>query len=256
MPQSVHGAAAGELPVQMGYRVSPDTVLIGQPFNLFVKVHAPKGVRFEFPAGPDTATQNGIRPIELRGEKLVSMLADTAVALYHLVAWDVGAQPLRFPDVRVTFEGQERRPHARRRIGVREIGPACGYHAPGAEAGATADRSAGLQLAALARRCSRRRSPPCSSGGRGAVTGTGPRRRSIPTRARSRNSRGSSSSGFSRRAATASTTPHMVDVVREYLAARVPGVRRSDTSSELLRTMQPRDGVEGELPRLLERADW
>jgi hypothetical protein len=47
----------------------------------------------------------------------------------------------------------------------------------------------------------------------------------------------------------------MVDVVREYLAARVPGVRRSNTSSELLRTMQPRDGVEAELPRLLERAD-
>jgi len=108
-PQSVQ-APPVDLPVQMGYRVSPDTVLIGQPFNLFIKVNAPKGVRFEFPSGPDTATQNGIRPIELRGEKLVSMLGDTAVALYRLVAWDVGAQPLRFPDVRVTFEGQERRP--------------------------------------------------------------------------------------------------------------------------------------------------
>jgi hypothetical protein len=47
----------------------------------------------------------------------------------------------------------------------------------------------------------------------------------------------------------------MVDVTREYLAARILGVRRSDTSSELLRTMQPRDGVEGELPGLLERGD-
>ena len=94
----------------MGYRVSPDTVLIGQQFNLFIKVLAPTGVRFEFPTGPDTTTQNGVRPIELRGEKLVSMLGDTAVALYHLVAWDIGTQPLRIPDVRVTFEGQERRP--------------------------------------------------------------------------------------------------------------------------------------------------
>ena len=99
-----------ELPVQMGYRVSPDTVLIGQPFNLFIKVLAPQGVRFEFPLGPDTTTQNGVRPIELRGEKVVSVLGDTAVALYRLVAWDIGTQPLRFPDVRVTFEGQERRP--------------------------------------------------------------------------------------------------------------------------------------------------
>jgi hypothetical protein len=47
----------------------------------------------------------------------------------------------------------------------------------------------------------------------------------------------------------------MVDAAREYLAARVPGVRRSDTTSELLRAMQPHDGVEAELPRLLERAD-
>jgi hypothetical protein len=47
----------------------------------------------------------------------------------------------------------------------------------------------------------------------------------------------------------------IVDAAREYLAARVPGVRRSDTTSELLRAMQPRDGVEAELPRLLERAD-
>jgi hypothetical protein len=47
----------------------------------------------------------------------------------------------------------------------------------------------------------------------------------------------------------------MVDVGREYLAARVPGVRRSNTTIELLRAMQPRDGVEGELPRLLDRAD-
>jgi hypothetical protein len=47
----------------------------------------------------------------------------------------------------------------------------------------------------------------------------------------------------------------MVDVVRAYLAARVPGVRRSDTTSEILRTMKPRDGVEAQLPQLLERAD-
>ena len=47
----------------------------------------------------------------------------------------------------------------------------------------------------------------------------------------------------------------MVDVVREYLAARVPGVRRSNTTSELLQAMRPRDGVEAELPQLLERTD-
>jgi hypothetical protein len=47
----------------------------------------------------------------------------------------------------------------------------------------------------------------------------------------------------------------MVDVTREYLAGRVPGVRRSDTTSELLRAMKGSEGVEAELPRLLEQAD-
>jgi hypothetical protein len=46
-----------------------------------------------------------------------------------------------------------------------------------------------------------------------------------------------------------------VDVTREYLAARVSGVRRSDTTTELLRTMNPGAGPEGELPRLLDQAD-
>ena len=110
LAQNTAQVPPAQLPLQMGYRVTPDTVLIGQPFNLFIKVVAPKGVRFDFPVGPDTTTQNGVRPIELRGEKLVTMLGDTAVALYHLVAWDIGTQPLRFPDVRVAFEGQERRP--------------------------------------------------------------------------------------------------------------------------------------------------
>ena len=49
-----------QLPVEMGYRVTPDTVLVGQPFNFFIKVLAPKGVRFEFPVGPDTTTQYGV----------------------------------------------------------------------------------------------------------------------------------------------------------------------------------------------------
>ncbi|MGH9422342.1 MAG: hypothetical protein ACRD3J_20365, partial [Thermoanaerobaculia bacterium] len=47
----------------------------------------------------------------------------------------------------------------------------------------------------------------------------------------------------------------VVDVAREYLAARVQSVRRSDTTTELVRAMQPREGVEAELPALLESAD-
>jgi hypothetical protein len=244
----------GQLPVQMGYRVSPDTVLIGQPFNLFIKVLAPEGVRFEFPLGPDTATQNGIRPIELRGEKIVSMLGDTAVALYHLVAWDVGTQPLRFPDVRVTFEGQERRPPlGGASVFVKSVLPAdtsLRIPKPARPLIVLPVFNWWLLLAALAaaavavllwwawRRYRNRPKKPIDPYVRA-------QQEFAHIEARRLLDAGGSAEYFTA----------MVDITREYLAARVPGVRRSDTTSELLRTMKPGDGSEAALPGLLERAD-
>jgi hypothetical protein len=253
VPQSVQ-APPGDLPVQMGYRVSPDTVLIGQPFNLFIKVNAPKGVRFEFPAGPDTTTQNGIRPIELRGEKLVSMLGDTAVALYRLVAWDIGVQPLRFPDVRVTFEGQERRPAlGAASVFVKSVLPAdtsLRVPKPARPLIVLPAFNWRLWLALLAaailaailwwawRRYRNRPKAPVDPYAQAQEEFAQIDRRRLLENGRYGDYYAAS-----------------VDVVRRYLAARVPGLRTSDTSSELLRTMQPRDGVEAELPRLLDAGD-
>ena len=253
VPQSVQTRPA-ELPVQMGYRVSPDTVLIGHQFNLFIKVHAPTGVRFEFPSGPDTATQNGIRPVELRGEKLVTMLADTAVALYHLTAWDIGVQPLRFPDVRITFAGQERRlPLAGALVFVKSVLPAdtsLRVPKPPRPVIVLPVFNWLLWLALLAaaivagllwwawRRYRNRPKPPVD-----------PYAHAQQEFARIEQRRLLEDGNY------AEYYARMLDVAREYLAARVPGVRRSNTSSELLRTMQPRDGVEADLPRLLERGD-
>ena len=253
VPQSAQ-AQPGDLPVQMGYRVSPDTVLIGQPFNLFIKVNAPKGVRFEFPAGPDTATQSGIRPIELRGEKLVSMLGDTAVALYRLVAWDIGQQPLRFPDVRVTFEGQERRPPlGAASVFVRSVLPAdTSLRVPKPARPLIilpvfnwlqwlALLAAAIVAALLWwawRRYRNRPKAPVDPYERAQEEFAQLERRRLLENGR-----------------YAEYYAAVVDVTRAYLAARVPGVRRSDTTSELLRAMQPREGVESELPRLLERGD-
>lgn len=247
-------APPADLSVQMGYRVSPDTVLIGQPFNLFIKVNAPKGVRFEFPAGPDTTAQNSIRPIELRGEKLVSMLGDTAVALYRLVAWDIGLQPLRFPDVRVTFEGQERRPPlGGASVFVKSVLPAdttLRVPKPARPPIVLPVFNWLLWLALLAaailaailwwawRRYRNRPKAPVDPYVRAQQEFAQIERRRLLEDGR-----------------YAEYNAAMVDIVRTYLAARVPGVRRSDTTSELLRTMQPRDGIESELPRLLERGD-
>lgn len=243
-----------QLSVQMGYRVSPDTVLIGEPFNLFIKVYAPKGVRFEFPTGPDTTTQNGTRPIELRGEKLVTMLGDTAVALYHLVAWDIGIQPLRFPDVRVTFQGQERRPPlGGASVFVKSVLPAdTSLRVPKAARPLIVlpvfnwllwlALLAAAIAAALAwwawRRYRNRPEPPVDPYARAQQEFARIGQRHLLEDRR-----------YDEYYAA------MVDVTREYLSARVPGVRRSDTTSELLRAMQPREGIEGELPRLLDRGD-
>ena len=243
-----------ELPVQMGFRVSPDTVLIGQPFNLFIKVLAPRGVRFEFPAGPDTTTLSGILPIELRGEKIVSMLGDTAVALYHLTAWEVGTRPLRLADVRVTFEGRERRlTLGGASIFVRSVLPAdTSLRVPKPARplivlpvinwllwlGVLAAAIAAVLLWWAWRRWRNRPKPPID-----------PYARAQQEFARIEARRLLEDGQYAEYFAA------MVDVTREYLAARVPGIRRSDTTTEILRVMNPGAGAETELPRLLEQAD-
>jgi membrane protein implicated in regulation of membrane protease activity len=253
MPERA-SAQAAPFTVQMGFRVSRDTVIVGQPFDLFVKVLAPKGVRFEFPAGPDTTMKNGVRPIELRAAKVVSMLGDTAVALYHLVAWDIGVQPLRIPDVRVTFGKEERRPSlAAASVFVRSVLPAdTALRVPKPPrppiilpvfnwwpwiALVAAIIAAVLLWWAWRHYRNRPKAP------------VDPYVRAQRELERIEKLR------LIEEGRAALYLALVVDVVREYLAARVQGVRRSDTTTELLRAMQPHDGVEAELPALLERAD-
>ena len=250
----VTSGGAADLPVKMGFTVRPDTVLVGQPFNLLVKVHAPKGVRFEFPEGPDTTVVNGVRPIELRGARAVTMIGDTAVALYRLVAWDIDRQPLRIADVRVSYEGVERRaPLTTASVFVKSVLPA--------DSASRIPKPArplivlpvfnwwpwiALALAAIIggllwwawRRYRNRPIPPVDPYVRA-------QREFARIEARDLNS-----------ADSGDYLADMVDVTREYLAARVTGVRRSDTTTELLRAMQPEHGVERELPALLDRADF
>jgi hypothetical protein len=242
-----------DLPVKMGFTVTPDTVLVGQPFDLLVKVHAPAGVRFEFPDGPDTTAENGVRPIELRGERVVSMLADTAVAVYRLVAWDTGVQPLRIADVRVSFGGLERRaPLAAASVFVQTVLPALDdLRVPKPArplivlpvfnwwpwiALAVAALLSGLLWWAWWRYRNR------------PIPAVDPYVRAQREFARVE-ARELTDALAGRYLAA------MVDVMREYLAARIPGVRRSHTSSELLRAMRPEGTAEGHLIPLLERAD-
>lgn len=253
---TIQQGLGADLPMKMGFTVRPDTVVVGQPFNLLVKVHAPKGVRFEFAEGPDTAVQNGVRPIELRGARAVTMIGDTAVALYRLVAWDIGAQPLRVADVRITYGGVERRaPLGTASVFVRSVLPAAeNLRVPKPArpvivlpvfnwwpwiALAIAVLVGGLLWWAWSR-YRNRPIPPVDPYARAQREFARIEAQALPE----------SGGGAARQ-----YVAEMVDCTREYLAARVPGVRRSDTTSELLRSMQPGDGVERDLPELLERAD-
>ncbi|HET7549936.1 MAG TPA: hypothetical protein VFK04_01520 [Gemmatimonadaceae bacterium] len=99
---------AGTQPVQMGVLVRPDTVTVGEHFQVLVRVRAPRGSQISFPPGPDSGlTVEAVDPRELRESPDSSFTEETAV--YTLVAWDTGWQASRLGDLVVTTDGADRR---------------------------------------------------------------------------------------------------------------------------------------------------
>lgn len=85
-------AAASSLEqVRAGVSVSADTVTVGTPFLVQVRVRAPAGAAVEFPPGPDTS--GVVQPLDppqlMAGPD--SSVVDRTVR-YRLAAWDVGLQ--------------------------------------------------------------------------------------------------------------------------------------------------------------------
>jgi hypothetical protein len=94
--------------VQRGVTVTPDTVTVGEPFRLTVRIHAPLGATIEFPNGPDSgATVEALDSKQVRATPDSTAVDQTVT--YRLAAWDVGWQPLRVADVIVKLDAQERR---------------------------------------------------------------------------------------------------------------------------------------------------
>ena len=94
--------------VKAGVTIAPDSVRIGDPFRVTVGVRAPAGAAIEFPRALDTtAAVQSLDPVAVRTS------ADTTVmeqyADYRVAAWDIGKQPIRLEDVLVRYEGQVRR---------------------------------------------------------------------------------------------------------------------------------------------------
>jgi hypothetical protein len=88
--------------VMLGVRVAPDTVTVGAPFQVLVRIRAPRGSRIEFSLGPDST--GAVQALDTRQ---VQDSPDTtgaeAMATYRLAAWDVGPQQVLIPDAMVRF---------------------------------------------------------------------------------------------------------------------------------------------------------
>ena len=104
----VQAVAPAQGPVQRGVVVVPESVTVGDPFRVVVRVRAPRGAEVEFPTAPDSGT--GVEPLD---PIVVVPGTDTTLveqtATYRLAAWDVGHLPIRFPEILVRQEGVTRR---------------------------------------------------------------------------------------------------------------------------------------------------
>lgn len=88
--------------------VTPDTVAIGEPFTVRIRVRAPKVASIRFPDVPEPA--NAVEAVDPRAvdEGPPGDVLDRT-ARYAFVAWDVGLRGPAFGPVVVTVGGQARR---------------------------------------------------------------------------------------------------------------------------------------------------
>jgi hypothetical protein len=100
---------ADEFRPQYGVSVSADTVRVGDPFRVVLRVRAAEGSTIVFPEGPDTT--GAIQPLD----RLVTEILDDTTAFidesatYRLAAWDVGPQLIELGEMRIQLGTGERR---------------------------------------------------------------------------------------------------------------------------------------------------
>lgn len=106
--QATPRVAAEPFQVKAGVTVAPDTVKVGDPFRVTAGIRAPRGATIEFPRATDSSSAvQSLDPVEVRTSgdtTAVEQYAD-----YRVAAWDVGSLPVRFEDAIVRVDGIERR---------------------------------------------------------------------------------------------------------------------------------------------------
>ena len=84
--------------IQSGVVVRPDSVTVGDPFEVVVRVRAPKDAVIEFPQTPDSgAAVEALDPVQVTSFPDTS--ATERTARYRVTAWDVGELPIHFDDI-------------------------------------------------------------------------------------------------------------------------------------------------------------
>ncbi len=126
------GAPASQTPlplgdpsaVRLGVQVQPDTVTVGDRFTVFIRVRVPAGATIAFPAGPDSGAVELVTEAAFTEPRIDSLWTEQTAG-YRLAAWDVDSQPLMFPGIVVRAGGVERQvPLGTLSIFVRSVLPA------------------------------------------------------------------------------------------------------------------------------------
>jgi len=260
-PDSVPAIEAPSTPdiaVQLGVSVRPDTVTVGQHFVVVIRVRAPRGATIEFPQVSDSAATRSITATQVVSKPVVQTIQDSAgilsSAAYRLAAWDVGAQSLGLPDVTVKLGTQTGYVSlASRTVFVKSVLPADStLRVPRPPRPPIALTPFDwlpwiVALAAL-----------IAAGLIWRIWVWYQRRKNTPPDPYSAAMREFDRITAMRLVETGEPEKHLAlttDVMREYLAARVPEIERSQTSSELLLAVAPIHEAVRELGEILWRAD-
>lgn len=247
-----------EFPVQLGVRLTPDTVTVGQRFVALIRIRAPRGATIVFPTESDSSAKATATATQLIGKPAVQITQDSAGvtgnAAYRLAAWDINAQTLGLGDIVVQLNGKTGYVSlASTHVFVRSVLPADSTKRipkpprPPIEIkpfdwlpwlmALAALVAAGILWRLWVWYRSRKNAP--------VDPYTAAEREFARVEAM-----GLVASGEGERHAAL-----MSDVMRDYLSARAPGVERSQTSSELLASATWIHGVAKGLGELLWRTD-
>ena len=94
--------------IQRGVVVEPQTVTVGDPFQVIVRVRAPRGSVIEFPQAIDSGLKvESLDPVSVQPGRDTLSVEQTAT--YRVAAWDIGKQPIRFADIVVRQGADVRR---------------------------------------------------------------------------------------------------------------------------------------------------